>query len=504
MKKILLTGATGVMGRNALFKFMEMENNGDFLLRVLARESEKNHNLLDQYADRIEIIWGDLRDDEILREAVKDMDIVMHVGVYISPKCDDDPFGAFATNYASTLSMLKSIKELGQAETTHFLYIGSCAMFGDRAAPIHWGRVGDPLKPAVYDYYAISKTKSEYAVLESGLKYVASVRLGAMFRSAEGVGLDPISCHYNINQVLEWTDKKDAGNLLRNIALYAPEEFWGKVYNISSGPEWRLSFKENNEYSGVDYKAMINPEWQALHNFHGLYYLDADKLNEIVPFRTRDLMTAVEEDRAADAKMMQELLAQNPDFKMPTGTELNKMLAPLITDHPRGPLYGITHNDEDNIKVWFGSREKFEALPRSWDDYIYAPPSKTEPGKPLSLGFDECKPVSELDIEDMKGAAAFRGGECLSETMTKGDMYTPLRWKSADGYEFEARPYTVLFAGHWSPDDLRRTWRYGHIAKENPFFNQVWEPLHASEDDDYEIKMIADGSVEEAKYGVKF
>ena len=78
------------------------------------------------------------------------------------------------------------------------------------------------------------------------------------------------------------------------------------------------------------------------------------------------------------------------------------------------------------------------------------------------------------------------------------------RWKSADGYEFEARPYTILFAGHWSPDDLRREWRYGHIAKVNPFFNQVWGILHEGEDDDYTVEMIDDGSEVEKKYGVKF
>ena len=506
MKKIFLTGATGVMGRNTVFKFMEMENNNDFLLRVLARDSEKNHKILDQFSDRIEIVWGDMRDDDLLRECVKDMDYVLHVGVFISPKCDDQPEEALRTNYGSTLSLLKAIKDWGQTNKTHFLYIGSCAMTGERNAPIHWGRIGDPLKPSIYDYYALSKTKSEYAVLESGLKYFASVRLGAMWQSAEGIGPDPIGTHYCPNGVLEWTDVKDAGNLVRNIAMYAPEEFWGHVYNLSSGPEWRLDHKENFEIAGSSLD-MLEPNWMAIHNFHGQYYLDADKLNEIVPFRTRSLQTRVEEYFAEAAQGMQELMAQNPDFKIPTTKELHDIFGNLTENHPRGTHYGLTHNDETNVKVWWGSREKYEAIPKTWDEYLktaYCPPSKTEKGEALSRGFDESKPVNELGIEDMQQAAAFRGGECLSDAMVKGDMYTPLRWRSADGYEFEACPNTVLFAGHWSPDDLRREWRYGHIAKVNPFFNQVWAPLHWDEDDNYTVPMIADGTVEEERYGVKF
>ena len=28
---------------------------------------------------------------------------------------------------------------------------------GDRMPPVHWGRVGDPIKPSMFDYYAVSK-----------------------------------------------------------------------------------------------------------------------------------------------------------------------------------------------------------------------------------------------------------------------------------------------------------------------------------------------------------
>ncbi len=33
--------------------------------------------------------------------------------------------------------------------------------------------------------------------------------------------------------------------------------------------------------------------------------------------------------------------------------------------------------------------------------------------------------------------------------MTRGDILTLLRWRDADGHEFEASPASVLFGGHW-------------------------------------------------------
>ena len=87
----------------------------------------------------------------------------------------------------------------------------------------------------------------------------------------------------------------------------------------------------------------------------------------------------------------------------------------------------------------------------------------------------------------MKKAAIYRGGECLATEVP--NIYTPIKWKCADGHEFLLSVNAVLHGGHWCPDCLRSDWRYGEIAKKNPFYAQVWFPLHGEEDDDYVIPM---------------
>ncbi len=491
-KKVFITGATGTMGMATLAKLME--NKDEFSVKMLARDSETNHRKLAPFMEDFEVIWGDLKDDDKLREGVKDADYVLAIGAILSPFCDDDPQGAMRVNYGSTLSMLKSIKELGQQDTTHFVYVGTVAMTGDRMPPIHWGRVGDPMKPSVYDYYAVSKVFAERAVMESGLKYWASVRQSGIMPVNPAASQYPILSHQPYNNVLEWAEAEDSGNLMRNICLNAPDEFWGKAYNISNGAEFRKSCFAFSEAMYQDARLTNEPRWLATRNFHGQFYLDADDLNNVVPFRTKNWETASMEQMG---KFM-EMAMNAPAGSMPTTPEESKEANRKVMSLPGGVLQFVADNDEERIKVWFGSRENYEAIPETWDECVIYQPLDL-PGTPLSRGFDESKPVSELDIEDMREAAAFRGGECLSETMVKGDLYTPLKWRCADGHEFTSCPYTVLFAGHWCPECLSGSWHYGDIAKKNPFFNQVWEPLHKGEEP-YSVKMEVNAKEIEALY----
>mgnify|MGYP002102778414 FL=1 len=50
------------------------------------------------------------------------------------------------------------------------------------------------------------------------------------------------------------------------------------------------------------------------------------------------------------------------------------------------------------------------------------------------------------------------------------------------GVTIEASPRLVLEGGHWCDECERKSWNYGRRAKVDPFFAQVWKPLH--EDDE--------------------
>lgn len=58
----------------------------------------------------------------------------------------------------------------------------------------------------------------------------------------------------------------------------------------------------------------------------------------------------------------------------------------------------------------------------------------------------------QITIEDMQKLAQKRGGECLSEKYV--NAVTPLRWRCAEGHEWNARPTNVKNNKTWCPDCL--------------------------------------------------
>ena len=98
-KTIFLTGATGTMGYAGMTEILRYPEK--YHLRILARPSAKNKEKLAPFADKVEIIWGDLTNyDDILR-GVTSADIVLHVGGMVSPQADYRPKATLRTNISA-------------------------------------------------------------------------------------------------------------------------------------------------------------------------------------------------------------------------------------------------------------------------------------------------------------------------------------------------------------------------------------------------------------------
>ena len=137
----------------------------------------------------------------------------------------------------------------------------------------------------------------------------------------------------------------------------------------------------------------------------------------------------------------------------------------------------------------------------------------TEQPVVLSHGYDETKPLADFTLADMQQAAAYRGGMCLSKEMVQGDLDTPLEWQCAEGHRFKASPRLILLGGHWCPEcfpfpyhnanldgleeagipTYTRPWQWDNEAKRNPFFAQLWQPLHDNEENNTYGADVFDG-----------
>lgn len=84
-KTVFLTGGTGMMGTQTILKCLE--NPEEIHLQCLVRDSQVNRKKMERFEGKLEVIWGDLQDWELLTQRMKGVDYVLHVGALLSPPC---------------------------------------------------------------------------------------------------------------------------------------------------------------------------------------------------------------------------------------------------------------------------------------------------------------------------------------------------------------------------------------------------------------------------------
>ncbi|MGY5863720.1 MAG: NAD(P)-dependent oxidoreductase [Candidatus Thorarchaeota archaeon] len=504
-EKVLLLGASGSMGFMA-FKELWTRTNGqnerkyDVVLLLLPLKREKN--LFAPYEQEngiqsiprkgivegngLKIVWGDATVYEDVLKAIQGVDWVLSPMAFIAPAADHNPEMSKAVNTTAVENVVRAIHEVGGQDHIKFVYIGSVAQTGDRLQSIHMGRVGDPLKPSVFDFYATCKIGGERAVIESGLKHWVSLRQ-TYIAIPDAMGLmDPIMFHQPIDTCIELNTNADAGRGLINcLDIQEDSDFWRRVYNMGGGPSCRIVFIEYIERMmkllGMgDYRDIMERNWFALRNFHCQYYEDSWILNDYIHNwgeSLEDHYHQVMENRPISLRIAA-VLNKIPGFRGLIRRTTYKRMKEMVTGKD-GTLYWYENQNDRRIAAFYGSYEKYESI-RDWDSEDM--PDMRSQWKRLDHGYDEFK--DQLDIFDLRSAAKFRGGTLTSEVWN-GDMYSKLKWRCAFNHDFSGSPFLVLKTGHWCPDCLAPPWNDDEIAKKNPFFAQVWYPNHSEEEHNF-------------------
>jgi len=468
-KNVFLTGATGTMGWEGLKELLRYPEQYD--VTILARKSPKNERKLAPVADKIRIVWGDLMNyDDVLR-GVTGADIVLHVGGMVSPQADYYPEKTLKVNVTAAENVVRAILAQPNADDLKAVYIGSVAQTSDRQAPLHWGRTGDPVCASEFDCYGVSKIIAERVFADSGIRHWVSLRQSGILYPGILKNFDPIMFHVPIRGCLEWATVEDSGRLLERVCRdEVPAEFWNRFYNISSGPEYRMT---NYDFERRILKAVhcpapekvFNTKWFALKNFHGHYYLDADVLEEFLHFRANIPLDDYFRQLSDTLPGFFKLAKIVPPFLIKLALRM------LANKKTYGTQYWIKHNDEKHIRAYYGSMEKYRAI-QDWKDLDLSALSGREHAVHINHGYDESIPLDRLSVCDLQDAAAFRGGKLIS-IRYDGDPAKKLTWQCHDGHTFEASPKLVLEGGQWCPECLPPEWNYAEQAKHNPFLAQV-------------------------------
>lgn len=519
-KKVTLFGGSGTMGFETFKVLWDRRDRLDITL--LLRPSEKNRKLFKPYIRKagvprnvekgtakglgLTIQWGDAVKYNDVKAAVAGTDCVLDAMAFISPMADYLPKRAREVNTDGIRNIVRAIEEEpGGAERIRLAYTGTVAETGDRLPPIHWGRTGDPLKPSIFDYYAVTKIAGERAVLESGIRHWVSLRLTYImpmtYKELSALS-DPIAFHMPYHSCMENVTSRDAGLGLANV-VDVPEQsdFWRRIYNMGGGPKMRLTaydymnrsmklFGSNGIETGYERK------WFATQNFHMQYYADSHELNNHLNYwrdSIDDWERMIQEDLPLGLKIVSRLARNNPKLAASIAEKSKELSVPMVAKHRNGTAYWFAKNNTKRLDAFFGGREAYEKIP-GWGVDMEELKNGDTPEGLLDHGYDESKET--LELKDLQGVAEFRGGSCETDDWS-GDLFRPVEWKCAFGHSFTVKPNTVLKGGHWCPECEAPDWDFKRIAERNPFFAQVIEPFK-DKIPDYAITEADLADIEEA------
>jgi UDP-glucose 4-epimerase len=150
-RKVLVTGGGGFIGSNLVRGLLA---HGDEV-RVLDNFATGSRTNLDDVADDVEVVEGELRSYERVHNAVRGVEVVFHLGALGSvPRSVQDPLTTSAVNVEGTLNVLLAARDEG---IRRVVFASSSSVYGSAIElPAREDGPVDPISP-----YGVAKLAAE-------------------------------------------------------------------------------------------------------------------------------------------------------------------------------------------------------------------------------------------------------------------------------------------------------------------------------------------------------
>ena len=281
MKKILVTGAAGSVGLQVL-RFLLSE--GKYEITVLELKNKHVYKRLKKFRKRINIVYGDVNDENLIDALVKDHDVVIHLAGVLPPFANVREELAYEIDYKGTANIVNSIKDYNP--NCFLLYASSTSVYGvqDNYEDITTkSKCNVPLG----DYYSMNKLKAEEFIQEN-IKNYSIFRIAYVLSNPKN---ESLIYNVNKNSIVETISSEDAGYaFVRAIDLKTKVN--KRIFNLSGGEKYRVPYYvlRNNILRNYGLSVRFLSTWVcAEKNYSCGYYTDGDKLEEILNFRNKNI-----------------------------------------------------------------------------------------------------------------------------------------------------------------------------------------------------------------------
>lgn len=281
MKKVLVTGAAGIIGVNVV-KFLLSE--GKYEITLLDMKNRRSVKRLKRYSKRVNIVYGDINSEVLMDALVRDHDVVIHLAGALPPLANFKKDLCRIVDYEGSKNIVNAIRMYNPK--CQLLYASSTTVYGrerdndnlsiKNEVVIHDG-----------DYYSQYKNDVE-KIINGELKNYTIFRIPAVLGEP-----DNDLPMYNIpkNSCVEFISAKDVAYALVS-AIDFKEEINRKTYNLSGGEKYRTTYRKHLiellSIYGLSTRFLAS-YFLVDKDFYSGYYQDSDKLEEIIHYRNDSL-----------------------------------------------------------------------------------------------------------------------------------------------------------------------------------------------------------------------
>ena len=279
MKKVLVTGAAGSIGLS-LIKYLLSE--GKYEITALDLKTKNVYKRLHRYRHRINIVYGDVLDRNLLEPLVKEANIVIHLATCLPPLAEYKKALVNLIDYSSTENIVRAINYYNPK--CLLIYASSTSVYSKDITDIHEKlRIGDNR------YFDSAKIASEKIIGKKVKNYII-IRVPLVLGD-----LRKDSFIYNIkgSEQIEVITKEDAGYAFC-ACIDKFNKLNNKIINIGGGETCRCSYNELRanilKYHGLSWKYVLTLVFGEK-NYTSPILKDSDDSNKLLSYRNDSLQS---------------------------------------------------------------------------------------------------------------------------------------------------------------------------------------------------------------------
>jgi nucleoside-diphosphate-sugar epimerase len=283
MKRVLVTGACGNIGANVVDLLVER----GYSVRAVDLDSTGSRKTAARWTDRVEMRFGSICNEALVREVVSGVDHVIHLAAMVPPGTDVDQGAGYAVNVVATRAIIAACES--QARPPRLTFTSTAAIWGRNDQVDGPRRADEDISPS--DNYSRQKAECE-AMLRSSTLDTVIFRI-AMTPPVSPGALSPFVFDMHPDMRVEFTHPKDQALGIVNSLVV--DEIAGRTLCLGGGARNRYRYRE---FMNMAFGAMGIPPLPKSAFGDALFltdWVDSDESQAILDYQRRDAAQYFEE-----------------------------------------------------------------------------------------------------------------------------------------------------------------------------------------------------------------